>query len=292
MKPSIVSPMQFVQKLKRDAAIMALGHKLLEIHKRFLETANKYEQIIKNNKGDKGDSPTDGHLLSLIRPLIPIVEDGIDGHTPTEEELLELIIPLIPEVKDGHTPTKKELIDLIVSLIPKVENGHTPTQTELLKLIEPLIPKVDIKEIAKLVKVKKSKEIDADHILSLFGTGKKIPVDFIDGLEQTFSARFHQLARGYLHGGGDTVRAGSNITIVNNNDGTKTITAISSGVGAWSTPPEAPAPNGSILVFTVGATAPTDVVADGITYYAGAGYTYAGTQITFTNGPTQYVRYR
>lgn len=63
-----------------------------------------------------------------------------------------------------------------------------------------------------------------------------------------------------------------------------------SGVGAWSTPPEVP--NKSITVFTVGASAPTDVVADGINYYSGSGYTYAAGQITFSQPPRNYVRYR
>jgi hypothetical protein len=63
------------------------------------------------------------------------------------------------------------------------------------------------------------------------------------------------------------------------------------GVGAWSTPAETP--NGSIQTFTVGSEAPTDVVADGVNYYSGAGYTFAGGQITFTDiQPVNFVRYR
>jgi len=61
---------------------------------------------------------------------------------------------------------------------------------------------------------------------------------------------------------------------------------------AWKTPTESP--DGVITAFTVsvGVSLPVDVVADGITMYSGAGYTYASGQITFTNPPTQYVRYR
>lgn len=83
-----------------------------------------------------------------------------------------------------------------------------------------------------------------------------------------------------------------------NNNTTKqtdiTITG-SGGVGAWSTPPETPAVNGTTTVFTVGASAPTDVVADGMMYFDGKGYTYSGSQITFDIGglgPVNYVRYR
>lgn len=62
------------------------------------------------------------------------------------------------------------------------------------------------------------------------------------------------------------------------------------GGGAWNTPVESP--NGLILTFTVGASAPIDVVADGISFFNGAGYTYVAGQITFTNPPVSYVRYR
>jgi hypothetical protein len=62
------------------------------------------------------------------------------------------------------------------------------------------------------------------------------------------------------------------------------------GVGAWSTPPETP--NSIITAFTVGATAPTDVVADGVNLYEGEGYTYAASTVTFTNPPAEFVRYR
>jgi len=67
------------------------------------------------------------------------------------------------------------------------------------------------------------------------------------------------------------------------------------GIGLWSTPAETPAADGSVTAFTVGSTAPTDVIADGVVYYAGQGYTYSGGRITFNiggAGPTQYVRYR
>lgn len=62
------------------------------------------------------------------------------------------------------------------------------------------------------------------------------------------------------------------------------------GITGWSTPPETP--DGSTTVFTVGSTAPTDVVVDGVMLFEGQGYTYSGTQITLTNPAAQYVRYR
>lgn len=63
-----------------------------------------------------------------------------------------------------------------------------------------------------------------------------------------------------------------------------------SSLAGWSTPAETP--DGATTVFTVGSSAPSDVVADGITYYDGKGYSFAAGQITFDNPPAQYVRYR
>lgn len=69
----------------------------------------------------------------------------------------------------------------------------------------------------------------------------------------------------------------------------------SSGVGAWSTPPESPAADGSVTVYTVGGSAPTDVNADGIIYPSGTVWTYLLGQITISlsgAGPVSWMRYR
>ncbi len=66
----------------------------------------------------------------------------------------------------------------------------------------------------------------------------------------------------------------------------------SGGVGAWSTPSESVAADGSVVEFTVGTTAPTDLVSDGTTLFEGFGYTYSSPKVTLTNGPTQFIKYR
>lgn len=85
---------------------------------------------------------------------------------------------------------------------------------------------------------------------------------------------------------------GATITTVGPSGKRVTVALSGGGVGAWSTPVETPVSDGSVTVFTVGSSAPTDVVSDGSFLYNGAGYTFAAGQITFTNGPTQFVRYR
>lgn len=86
-------------------------------------------------------------------------------------------------------------------------------------------------------------------------------------------------------------KAGSNMAIAySKTNGQDTITFTSSGGGAGSTvetPPETP--NASTTVFTVTAE-PKFMVADGVTYFDGAGYTYSALQVTFDVPPSASVR--
>jgi len=98
--------------------------------------------LLKGDVGEPAEPPTDEKLLEIIKPLIPIVEDG---HTPTDQELLALINPLIPKPIPG--------ID--------GENAETPTDTELLALIKPLIPDpIPGKDISPELEEELREEID------------------------------------------------------------------------------------------------------------------------------------
>ena len=134
-------------------------------------------------KGDKGDPLTWDDLTESQKNYLK----GIEGHTPTSEELLALIKPLIPEVKDGETPSDEKLISLIKPLIDSIEmkeaeDGHTPTKEELLALIEPLMPKLE--------KMEKEKPLTADDIIKLI----KGKISF-DHLDSKTTPNFEALAR-------------------------------------------------------------------------------------------------
>jgi nucleoside diphosphate kinase len=118
-----------------------------------------------------------------------------------------------------------------------------------------------------------------------------IPIEALKNIENRFAEIRNHVATKTdgMRGGGDTVVAGTGVTITSTVNGNKQINA-SGSLAAWKTPAETP--DGIITVFTVTGGAPTDVVADGTAFYNGAGYTYAANQITFVNPPTSYVRYR
>lgn len=90
----------------------------------------------------------------------------------------------------------------------------------------------------------------------------------------------------WARGGGDTVAAGSNITITNVN-GQKVIS--STGGSSTALIPVGPV-NAVNNVFDV-ISRPSSVISDGITYFEGAGYSYAALTITLDVPPSQYIRY-
>lgn len=90
-------------------------------------------------RGIDGRTPTADELRSLITPLIPAPvagtpgERGAKGDAPTDEELIRLIRPLIPPAIPGDPGRPGD------QGVPGVD-GRTPTADELRSLITPLIP--------------------------------------------------------------------------------------------------------------------------------------------------------
>lgn len=80
---------------------------------------------------------------------------------------------------------------------------------------------------------------------------------------------------------------GNNLTATRSADGTVTVNA-TAGSGVTVETPTGSV-NGSNASFTV-SDVPKWVVADGITYFDGAGYTYGALTITMDVAPSQYIR--
>jgi len=104
-------------------------------------------------KGKPGETPSDERLTELIKPLIPVVEDG---KTPTTGELLDLIIPLIPEPEKGEDgkdgkdyiltdQDKDEIVSKIeVPIVEKViEKTEIIKEVAMKDTAEDIIKKVD-----------------------------------------------------------------------------------------------------------------------------------------------------
>lgn len=211
-------------------------------------------------KGDRGMPGTKGDRGP----------QGVSGPPVTREEIEAAVHRHLVQPKDGMSPEPMTVAEHILA--------HPSFEKILKKHLKPgkdgQSPATDalVSQVMEQLK------------------GKKVSIADIDGIEQRFAElRNHISASKEWRGGGDTVVAGTGVTITDTVNGNKRISA-SGGVGAWQTPVESP--NGVITTFTVGGSAPTDVVADGASFYQGAGYSYAAGQITFDNPPAQYVRYR
>lgn len=237
-----------------------------------LEVTKQGKEGPQGEQGIQGEKPTERELLTIIRPLVPKVEDI----TPSQEEINAVIKENIVQPldgKDGISPEPQE----VALILADSEKLHQHIEN----LIKSALP---------------NKEIIIGEITAEMEK-KGISLPEIQKIETRFAEIRSQIAQGSApynpppgskRGGGDTVVAGSGIVITNTVNGNKQISA-SGTAAAWKTPPETP--NGVTTAFTV-TSEPTEVVADGATLFDGAGYTYAALTITFVNPPAIFVRYQ
>lgn len=182
-----------------------------------------------------------------------------------------------PIPTNGVSPDAEAIKEKVLAQIPPPEKV-TVDYKKAAKMAAELVPpakveKVDHEKLAGLVleKIKKDKSLTTEHI-----------GNFTDGLEQTIRP-IRSLVAG-VRGGGDTVAAGSNVTITTSN-GVKTISAASGG--GFTTLTATETPNGVITVFTFAAAVaqPSFVIVDNVWQRA---TTKSGTvNWTWAAGPKQ-----
>jgi hypothetical protein len=215
------------------------------------------ERIQSIQKGDKGEQGEPGDFVAG--------DPGEKGDPPSKQELLSLIKPLIPspvpgpkgdEGKPGKNPDPTEVMRLVLTKLPLFKGT-------------PETPEIDVAEIISAI------------------TKKKLSISSIEGLRELLSSLQGRVSGAYLHGGGDTVKAGTNITLTRNADGTTTITA--AGGGGFSTLTATETPNGSRTAFTFAAAVaqPTYLVVDNVWMKAVSkagtvNWTWAGTTATLS----------
>lgn len=234
--------------------VIALLSQLSSIKESFNEKLLEAEKAIEDLKTRKveelrGEMPIAGVHYPIPKDGYTPIKgiDYVDGRPPTSEELLTLIRPLIPRVKDGKTPSADEITALISPLIPQVRDGKDSDANAVAELV-----------IERLIKEKKLKAKD------------------IDGFEDALAVVRNFVARGSIRGGGDTVKAGSGVTITTDANNVKTISATGATI-ASETPAETP--DGIIVAFTVTHT-PLFIIADSNFRVSGQGYTYSSPTIT------------
>lgn len=216
MASSILGTVQLFNDLQNTKVRIekTLNDKVSEVESIIEEAKNTVSDGAK--KIDNKISEFNNTAVSLIQEIkgIPTIK-GEPGKDADEQTIQERILASIP--------SKEEIINEAISRIPKLDTKALtqsilkaiPDNKASLKIVQEKIETDPISVIEKIMALPKGKF--------------KLKMDNIDGLEQTMSAFNSQLGRGYLHGGGDTVKAGTGITITTNSAGNKVISSTSSG---------------------------------------------------------------
>ncbi len=235
---------------------------LIAIHAKLLAAIEEHSQHVQDFKDQAEEIRSHADRIQNLPPGEKGESiQGEPGVSPDVEQIVNTVLSKIPTPKDGVSPDPELIASRVVTRI-KVRDGKDAI--------------IDENALAEKV---------VEHIK----VNKKLTKEHIGGLDEEISSYRNQMAmkQAGQHGGGDTVTAGSNVTITTDSNGKKVISA-STGAAAPLTPTGTV--NGSNTVFTV-LSEPSSVIADGITYFAGAGYTYLALTITMDTAPSQYIRY-
>lgn len=206
-------------------------------------------------------------------------EQGIPGRdgkdTVDEKRIAREVASIIVE----------DVADRVILRMPKPKDGTSVQKHEVIAELAGYVPSAE-EVAAKLPRPKDGKSITVEDVIAALRKEKKISIEHIHGLDETIKSIRSQTANGaYLHGGGDTVAAGTNVTIANIN-GRKVISA-TSGTSTFYTDTVSGTINGSNTAFTVPNTITSALALflAGVPYQVGVDYTVSGTNITFTTAP-------
>lgn len=202
--------------------VPALSAELKELQNDIVEVIDKELEILETKK--KEIEETTAVSIKKIDMKVAEFENTAVG--------LIKNIQALPYVKGdaGKDADHEQIVKDVVAQIPKID------EDALMKKFVARIPenKASLKIIQEKIEMDPMGVIDA--IMKMPEGTFKLSTGHIDGLDQTIRAIHHQLGTGggraYLHGGGDTVVAGTNITITANPNGTKTISATGGGGGS------------------------------------------------------------
>lgn len=228
-------------------------------------------EFIKLVKGEKGDGVTLESVVSAIKSDQKFVDSikGKSGAGPNASAVAMALMAnpgFINKVKADDVP-----LDVVIAGVTNMLSSNRAF-VESLKG-EPgksgdsiALNEETAKSVVSLINtlpLQPQFQIDASHVKNL----RRMPKG------KGTKGKYHP-----AHGGGDTVVAGSNITITRNSDGTVTITSTSGG-GIGSPIAVTPTPDDTTLVYTA-ASAFTYVVVNGAIYREGHEFSKSSLTIT------------
>lgn len=246
-------------ELKKNAANMKLASDLIFIHEKFIQKMEEVKKVINQKTGPEGKKGERGmNGLSIKGEKGDKGDPGKDAPAINFEQVISAVLGKITIPKDGK-PGKDAVI----------------TKDHIEKIAEVASKKVKIPE------TKSPDPINVIDEIMKMPEGKRLSSKHIDGLEQTLNSFRTQMSRGYLHGGGDTVAAGTGITISVNSKGTKIINATGSG-GSWNQDKVLTRTNGTNYTLPSAPTSVLFLYLNGQLILNTRDYTYSGTAIVMT----------
>lgn len=254
----VAETMYEMQKMK-DSLESAYTAKIQEVDAMLEAKTKEFDAAIEENKNTLVDFGN--QLIEEVQNLEQL--QGAPGMDANEEVIFERLSEKMPKSID-----EKAIIAKVVEQIPQNK--------------------------ASLKVIQESFETDPmsiiEKIMEMADGGKfKLKTKHVDGLEQTMRSFQSQLGRGYLHGGGDTVVAGTNVTIVSLPNGTKQINAGGGGGTVVYNETPTPAPDDVTTVFTLVHTpspaGSLQLFLNGQLQIQGTDYTLVGPTITMAFAP-------
>lgn len=190
----------------------------------------EFAALLENFKKEAADKL---QVLDEAIARAQMLTDGEDATPVDEDAIVEKVLNKIPPPASISIALDENAVaDRVLKQIPIPKNGDPgPKGAAAVVDYDSIIKKV----LKQIPNPDKSKEVDhatiADKVVEMLQTDKKLNVKhiegFAEGMEQTLSP-IRRLAAGF-RGGGDTVKAGSNITITTDINGKKVIAASGGG---------------------------------------------------------------
>lgn len=223
----IPSPIQTNNPVLRDVMMAKMMSDLIKIQK---ESAATYREVL-TKATELADYAAAIQNLPPGEPGVSIKGDKGDPGSPAEvpeinyDYIISEVLDNMPVPKDGESPDVNEVVSRVLAAMPapkvaKVDEGKIIDK--VLRLIPKTaaieVPKIDIEELttAVLELIKKDKRLTPEHINGLQGQ--------IDSYRSQLAGKRYGKET-WARGGGDTVAAGTNVTIVTNANGVKVISA-------------------------------------------------------------------
>lgn len=208
----IPSPFQS-KELTGMALQMKIMADLTRLHKQFNAGIEKLAEIARETHAHAAETKEHIARVSSLPPGPPGKPGKPGDNTP------------IKGVDYFSEADKNELMGTLLKKIPPPQHGDTPQ-----KGIDYFTPE-DIQSIAEIVRagmvIPSEDEIVEKAVKKM--PKKKIHVSEIDGYENADSVLRRYIANGSRHGAGDTVAAGTNVTITTDANGKKVINTTGAG---------------------------------------------------------------